>query len=309
MGLKERFFHYKASYLGKVATSPEWRNFMNLTSFLSTCQRIALGLMLLVGGPIFAFPPSPYYTLFGMVRDQSGQVLEVEGAQIVLLKGTMEISRAIITRDLVLDSNYELNIRLDATRIGTTSYTEAAITSLGTFNLAVEINQVRYYPIEARGSFTAGKGAERVRLDLNLGIDSDSDGLPDAWEMLQLYNAGSDINQLNLLSRNDDFDNDGKSNWEEYIAGTYATDRTDVLSLKIKEFLELTQQARMEFYGITSKTYTLEKTSDLKNWTRAAFSTTQTGATDTLFRAPQPGIYSIFVSAPLTSEFYRLIVR
>ena len=42
---------------------------------------------LLVAGTASAFPPAPYYTLHGMVRDQVGQTVTAEGAEVILLKG------------------------------------------------------------------------------------------------------------------------------------------------------------------------------------------------------------------------------
>ena len=34
-----------------------------------------------------AFPPAPYYTIYGTVRDEVGQVLRQEDASVVLIKG------------------------------------------------------------------------------------------------------------------------------------------------------------------------------------------------------------------------------
>ncbi|MEJ6578200.1 MAG: hypothetical protein QNL68_00215, partial [Akkermansiaceae bacterium] len=44
-----------------------------------------------------AFPPAPYYTLYGIVRDQVGQTVTAEGAQVILLKGGVEVGRTPIT--------------------------------------------------------------------------------------------------------------------------------------------------------------------------------------------------------------------
>ena len=91
---------------------------------------------------------------------------------------------------LVLDQNYDLAIRLDQNRAGTELYTEKALATESLFSLVVVINNTRFYPIEASGALAAGNGGERIRLDLNLGEDSDLDGLPDVWEQWQLYQSG-----------------------------------------------------------------------------------------------------------------------
>jgi hypothetical protein len=65
-----------------------------------------------------AFPPAPHYTLYGIVRDQVGQTVTAEGAEVVLLRGSAEIGRTPISSAMV-DQNYELNVKIDQNRTGT----------------------------------------------------------------------------------------------------------------------------------------------------------------------------------------------
>lgn len=95
----------------------------------ATCK--SLLLLLLTVGPLLAFPPAPYYTLYGTVRDQVGQTLTAQGAVLILLKGGVEVARAPINSALLLDQNYELNIRIDQNRSGTTFYSDKAIAAQG----------------------------------------------------------------------------------------------------------------------------------------------------------------------------------
>ena len=259
-----------------------------------------------------AFPPAPYYTLYGMVRDQVGQTLTAEGATLILLKGSEEIGRTPIS-NLQLDQNYELNIRIDANRSGTTIYTEKALAAQGTFSLVVEMNGSLFYPIEVAGNLTAGKGGERVRLDLNLGEDADGDGLPDIWEQWQLYQAGyyPDGNgdwPLHLIDRNGDLDGDGMSNYLEYLAGTFAGDATEKFGLEIKEKTD--SEVRFEFYAITGKTYTIECSSDMKTWTRMPFAIGALAAGESSYNATDVGILDAYaITSSADKEFYRLTVR
>ena len=78
-----------------------------------------------------AFPPAPNYTIYGFVRDQLGANLVIEGAEIILLRDTVEIGRAPIFKDLRLDSNYELNISLDQSLAGTRTYSTKALAPQG----------------------------------------------------------------------------------------------------------------------------------------------------------------------------------
>lgn len=274
---------------------------------------LILLLSLLSSLTALAFPPAPYYTLYGMVRDQVGQTLTSEGAEVVLLKEGVEIGRTPITANRI-DQSYELNVRMDQTRSGTALYSDKAVSVGGLFSLVMEMNGSTFYPIEVSGTLEAGNGGDRTRLDLTLGEDSDGDGLPDVWEQWQLYQAGQypaadgswDLSQI---SANGDFDGDGQSDGFEYIAGTFAGDATEVFGLEIKE--KLAGNVRLEFYAITGKTYTIERSSDMLEWTRVNF------ATESAQNSPAAGHVAagvgqvpVFLTpASGAKEFYRLSVR
>jgi hypothetical protein len=268
---------------------------------------------LVAAGSAHAFPPAPYYTIYGLVRDQVGQTIRAEGAVIILLKGGVEIGRTPINSDLRLDQNYELAIRIDQALGGSEPYSSKAIPAEGAYSLMVAMNGVFFYPIEVAGNLTAGKGGERVRLDLNLGEDTDGDGLPDVWEEWMLYQAGYSPDEngnwpLHLIDRDGDFDKDGTSNLMEYIAGTFAGDATEKFELQIKEKVEA--MVRFEFYAITGKTYTIEHSPDMATWTRVPFSVGVQAAGETSFRAADVGVLSAFATPTTnTKEFYRLTVR
>ncbi len=261
-----------------------------------------------------AFPPAPYYTLFGTVHDQVGQTLTAEGATLVLLNNGVEIGRTPISPAVVNDQTYEMNVRIDQNRSGTTFYTEKALAPNGLYSLVVEMNGVLFYPIEVSGNLTAGNPGERFRLDLNLGEDSDKDGLPDVWEQWQLYQAGyaTDANgkwPINLIDKNGDLDKDGLTNWQEYVAGTFAGDATEKFGLTIKE--KQASSVRFEFYAITGKSYSIESSPDNKTWTKVPFSIAAPGAGELSYRANGVGVLSAFTATTPANakEFYRLTVR
>ncbi len=284
-----------------------------------------LPVVLLLVSPVSqvsAFPPAPGYTLYGIVRDQSGQVVRADKASVVLLKGTTEAGRATIGPLTDGDKNYQLTMRIDQARPSTSLYDPRAVTAEGQFSLMVELGTQRYYPIEVKGSLTAGKGGEAVRLDLTLGEDLDNDGLPDIWEQWQLYQAGKRPGAdgkwpLHLLDKDGDFDGDGQSNYMEYLAGTFAGDASERFELKIKS--KTTGDARFEFFAVTGKTYTLERSTDLKTWTTVPFTAGgQVPAPGTALPAGA-GLYTATASGITTAacvpgadsekELYRLTVR
>lgn len=229
---------------------------------------VALGTLSLLSTQLNAFPPAPFHTLYGMVRDQNGQALRADGGEIIFYRDGTEFLRTSISETSRIDQNYQIRLRMDMLRLGTQSYTSLANTSGTAFSLGVMLNSIVYYPIEMSQSRSIGQPGERVRLDLTLGIDSDGDGIPDAWEQSQLYVGGflPDENgwDLSMINRDGDFDNDGVSNWNEYIAGTFATDPTDYLALEVSEVIN--SHVRLSFFGIYNKVYSLESSIDLKTW-------------------------------------------
>lgn len=273
-----------------------------------------IALALGASTPAAAFPPAPYYTLHGMVRDQVGQTVEVDGAVILLLKDDVEVARAPVVTGLRADQNYELNIRLDMARAGTLLYDSSAFATNAVYSLAVLMNGQRFYPIEVNGTLRAGGGGERVPLDLNLGVDSDDDGLPDVWEEWQLYQAGHLPDSqgrwaIGLITRAGDLDGDGLLNWQEYIAGTFAGDASETTSLQIKAWAP--SGVRLEFYAIAGKFYTIERSTDLVTWSAVAFRPGSPAAPAlTLYRATDVGVLSVYTTpANGPREFYRLTVR
>jgi hypothetical protein len=209
-----------------------------------------------------------------------------------------------------LDQNYDLAIRLDQNRAGTQLYTEKALATKSLFSLVVVINDTRFYPIEASGALAAGNGGERIRLDLNLGEDSDLDGLPDVWEQWQLYQSGHNPDEngvwpIHLLNRDGDFDKDGQSNYFEYLTGTFAGDSSETFKLEIREKLE--NETHFEFFAVTGKTYTIEESIDGKAWTLVPFSLA--GDTDLTFTATESSVKSTFTPSSSEKALYRLTVQ
>ena len=64
------------------------------------------------------------------------------------------------------------------------------------------------------------------RVDVSL--DSDDDGLPDAWELARGLNA---LDATGANSTSGDFDGDEFSNWSEYIADTDPRDASSFLQV------------------------------------------------------------------------------
>jgi hypothetical protein len=250
--------------------------------------------------------------LFGIVRDQMGMTLASDHAEIILLRDGVEIGRGPIWNGLRAELNYELDIRLDAARTSTRLYTDRAVPAQGLFSIAVSLGGQRFYPIEASGALQAGVGGERTRLDLTLGEDTDGDGLPDAWEYWQLYQMGeypgSPGWDLARVTPGGDLDGDGISNFQEYLAGTFAGDATDRFEMVMKAVHA--DSVELEFFAITNKVYTIEESSDMETWRAVPFAVSAGGPEGVFHRAPEVRITRAFVPRqPEANRFYRLTVR
>jgi hypothetical protein len=266
--------------------------------------------------PAAAFPPAPYFTIFGYVRDQYGVLIPGGGASLVVLKDSKEVMRQPVASVGSSDFNYQIRMQMDMLRQATAVYSSKAMTAGSVYTIAVEVGGQRLYPIELSTPPTVGNSAERRRLNLTLGVDSDGDGLPDAWEEAQLYHAGimpgPDGWDLSLIDRDGDFDGDGVSNFNEYIAGTYATDASSSLALEIKE--KVGDFVKLEFYAMYGRSYTLEASSDLKTWSTVSFSldapvaATLTG-TRTSLQSVTTGLTSIYAGASASATYHRLTSR
>ena len=231
---------------------------------------------------------------------------------ISLLSNGVEIGRAVIKSDLQADANYEINIRVDQNRAASRIYSSSAVAAQGLYSLVVVMNGQNFYPIEASGTLRAGNGGERVRLDLNLGADVNQDGLPDAWQEWQLYQAGRRPGtpgwNINLITKTGDFDGDGISNFQEYVAGTFAGDATERFELQITNKTATT--VTFGFFAITGKVYAIEESADLRTWTIVPMATAPDGAAASYYRASAVGVLAAYISAPAdASRFYRLTVR
>ena len=62
-----------------------------------------------------------------------------------------------------------------------------------------------------------------TRIDFGVSVDTDRNGVPDAWELAYFGTSGGDLSG--------DRDHDGVSDYAEYVAGTSPTDPNDVFQL------------------------------------------------------------------------------
>jgi hypothetical protein len=223
---------------------------------------------MLGGFSISAFPPAPHHTLYGMVRNQFGDPINIFPSDVYLETPAGVQLQASLINGLEPGVNYRLEVPMDSGTSGeTNAYQPTALKPFFQFRLKVLIGQTIYLPIEMAGSFAQiGLPGQKTRIDLTLGVDSDGDGLPDAWEqaLIDIYGG-----TLASIRPGDDTDGDGISNLNEYLAGTYAFDPSDGFRLTVTSVEA--GDSDLEFLAIRGRTYSIQASANLQQWTPVNF--------------------------------------
>jgi len=231
---------------------------------------------------VLAYPPAPHHEVFGTIRNEQGTPIS-SGATVAFYKlvpddmggftqGPLIVS-GNTSNTLTPGTNYSVKVPMDANLFGEL-FTEEALVTSGTFTAIVQVAGITYVPIEVSGvAQVIGEPAGRTRLNLTLGVDSDGDGLPDAWEETLIAQVNG-LNDLADVEPNGDADNDGVSNYIEYIAGTYAF--TGLARFGIEIIDTDNGFAHLRFLGVNGRTYQLKSSTDMVNFTTESFITTLT---------------------------------
>ena len=113
------------------------------------------------------------------------------------------------------------------------------------------------------GWISLSNAVARVQTDILLpGVDSDGDGIPDAWEMKYFGN-------LTTATASSDRDGDGVSDLAEYLADTDPTDSASRLRIKSIETGTDGSPVALTWPSRSSRCYYIQKAGDLNtpiNW-------------------------------------------
>jgi hypothetical protein len=257
-----------------------------------------------------AYPPAPSHVLYGTVRDELGRPLAAGVGTVIVSTSAGEVVRAPTEPTNEPGINYLVRIPMDLGSLGST-YKTSALLPASPFTVRVLINNVAYVPLQvSKVPPTIGQPGGRTRMDLSLGIDSDGDGLPDAWErnLIDRDTTGR-LRTLADVKPGDDLDGDGLTNLQEYLLGTYALDRLDGIVLDIVKVEN--GLARLRFSTVPGRTYSVRSSTDLNAWADQPIKVDPTStATQTTFVGKDITVVEVW--APLPSggtAFYRLYAQ
>jgi hypothetical protein len=300
--LERRRFGFRASDLFRIA---------DFGLRISHFRRAAIVLVATLACAAHAFPPAPHHTLYGTVRNQFGDPINIFPSDVYLETPSGVQLHCSVVNNLEPGVNYRLEVPMDSGTSGEpNAYKPTALKPFFQYKLKVLIGQTIYVPIEMVGSFAQiGQPSLKTRIDLTLGVDSDGDGLPDAWEqaLIDLYGG-----TLAGIRPNDDTDGDGISNLDEYLAGTYAFDPTDGFRLTVAGVVA--GASDLEFLAIRGRSYTIEASSNLQTWTPVNFGVVAGGVAGALqANYPATDVRRLTVRVPYqsgaTNRYFRALVQ
>ena len=286
---------------------------MNVSSsFFLSLRWLLLGLAGWASSA-FAFPPAPTFTVHGIARDSYGWALKaVDQGVVVIKRNGMVIAEAEVNEALRAGENFRVLVPMDTN--ASDPYRAGALAAGVTFTLVVRFpTQTLLVSSLTATQRTIGQPAGMLFLDFTVGQDSDGDGIPDAWEWWQLTEFGVSTADprwsLATLGRGD-FDNDGSSDYIEYLAGTFAFLTEESLNLRISGF-HTDGSAILRTLVVVDKTYRVESSTDLKTWTAVSVRPDlPLSAPLTLFTAANTYEVTLYSAASINQPalFYRLVL-
>jgi len=240
-------------------------------------SRLALALsVLLPACTVLAYPPSPYHLIYGTVRDEYGTPLMNSQAQVLLVTAGGVENRSFIQPGLAIDVNYKLPVPMD-TLLKPDLYRSNALAAGAAFNMYVVIGNTTNIPTVSTTTTTdLGQPTEMTRIDLYLGVDSNGDGIPDAWELAYLAALGSNLT-LNDLNADLVLASNGRTLMEEYLRGTYAFDLSNLEAFAVRLVNFNSGRPILEFPTAVGRSYSVLGSTDLQEWAVLGFKLVREG--------------------------------
>lgn len=232
-------------------------------------RALSLGCCLLGVTTVFAYPPTPPAVITGKVRGEYGFLPETKGLSLILLSDGEEVARTTVSSSGAFRSNYKMALPLDMNP-ATGSYRTVALKpkDIANHSFVAEQNGRRMpvTAVEAAKTEEIGESGSRLVYNFQIGEDTDGDSLPDSWERFQASLIGSgDEDPLSLFSKKGDQDGDGMTDYEEYLAGTFAGFFAEAFNVRLVKVYD-DGAADISFLAVDGKSYRIQGTADFKTW-------------------------------------------
>ena len=287
---------------------------MKRSIFLTSVYGVWLTPIVLVLSLLFvrANPPAPYTLITGLVRDQYGTPLTSAKATVLFQTQSGVVVSGQVLPGYAPGINYLLRVPMDS---GQTPDPYEADAQFGgaKFKLWVVLNNTTNLPIEMSGVFDQlGKPGAQVRINLTLGVDSNGDGIPDAWENGFLAALGLNL-PLSSLNANSVLTPDGLTLRQQYVFGAYPFNPSEPCKVTFAGFRG--SSPHLVFPTVTGRSYTVLSSSDTRTWNVVPFylpTDDSAGPARNSYYSPGVGSMEVYVvpsAAPSTAQFYRVLVQ
>lgn len=257
------------------------------------------------GASVFPLPP---FTVYGKVRDWNGRALLSTDEAVVIVKGTngVELARCNVTSGIYPDLTYRLTIPLASGamagrgQVGDPLQFEVAYDGV---THAVTPSQV--VPI--------GNPGTSLGCTLMLGTFNQGGPIPDEYLelLLSYYEAAGDTNGLAGISPDDDFDHDGFSNYQEFLAGTIPVEGNDYL--RVMDFdIEGTNAPALRFLAAPGRMYAIPTTASMDSnyWDYAYFSTvTNAPSSQNNYTSDNDAFITLYLMPTTNTAYHGLEVK
>ena len=253
-------------------------------------------------------PMAPVIT-YGLLRNEYGTPID-SGAVVSLVKADSPetiCARHQVDGQLLVGVNYRLSLEMeDATPL---QRTYAALVD-EPMQVKVTIGGIEQ-PLTPTPFFNAPDSGTAQRIDFSIGVDSDGDGIPDAWKELMVIWSDGFFTSIDDIKADEDPDGDGMTNWEEYLAGTLPFLATDVLAITDFDRDPETGRLAIRFLSVDTRRYHIIVSQSLDEpiWSPAASSPTPYGELEYRIIEGTGRTIKVYVEGDLPSAFFRIAVN
>jgi len=219
--------------------------------------------------------PLPSFTYYGEVQNTYGSpYTAADQVQVIVRVAGRECGRATLDERLGPAINYRVEVPLDDGRGALYAAFAARQGDRAAFSL--RIGSQEFAVLDPAIAPPVGAPGTRLRLDFFRDADADHDGLPDTWEQAIVVASGGAFADIRQVQPEDDFDRDGASNGEEFLAGTDPTWAVDLLAVDAISYQPGLGRFGLGFYSVRGKTYEVQGSVSLPQWQELEFSVNAT---------------------------------